>query len=114
MRDLVKILIAVGVGVAIALTVALSVTLTREKPSSDDLGAQRFPDYNFVTFNDLWNGQPTTQVSEFTPPHSLVHGVGDQLRAYLSQVNDLVDIRIELSDFKSYGLIPELRKLHIS
>ena len=61
MRDLVKILIAVGVGIAIALTVALSVTLTREKPSSedhhDDLGAQRFPDYNFVTFNDLWNGQ---------------------------------------------------------
>ena len=60
MRDLVKILIAVGAGVAIALTVALSVTLTREKPSSDDLGAQRFPDYNFVTFNDLWNGQLRT------------------------------------------------------
>ena len=52
-----KILIAVGAGIAVALTVALSVTLTREKPSSDDLGAQRFPDYNFVTFKDLWNGQ---------------------------------------------------------
>ena len=57
MRDWLKILIAVGVGICVALTVALSVTLTREKPSDDDLGAQRFPDYNFVTFEDLWNGQ---------------------------------------------------------
>ena len=60
MRDWVKILLAVGGGAAIALTIALPIVLTGgddDVEVPEDPGAQRFPETNFVKFDDLWTGK---------------------------------------------------------
>ena len=63
MKDFLKIIISVAVGISIALVVTLPIVLTNDKvdvptdPPSGDPGAQRFPEHDFVTFDDLWNGK---------------------------------------------------------
>jgi hypothetical protein len=57
MRDWLKFLLAVGLGVALALVVALPIVLTDSDESFvADEGSQRFPEPNFVKFDNLWDG----------------------------------------------------------